>query len=1087
MIREISALALAALAGAIAPAARADSSPAAAPVDASPSALVEAAAAANREERWAAAESLATRAIERAAAAPDAAPRDAVAARLALGSALVARRLVADGRALDAAESALDVAGALGGEGDSLRAESHLLLSRVLVEVNEPEAALDHARSAVDLFRLYPAAREPLALALRSAAVGFEKIGEADSARASYREALEIRERLDPPRDRAIGLLHVDLARLEQSVGNPDEARSELDRAIREIERRAAPDDPAVIQAYQRAASLEYEAGDFSRSVDFSRRALALARSAGGVDPIRVAVVQSTLASTLAEMGDFDGAYRFLDEAIPVIEATYGPAHPRSTRNRYIFANALAGLGDSTRAVAELRRVRETIGNDSSHAHAGVLAETLCFEAELIGMKDPRRAIALAQRAEAVEASAPMRRPELPVLARALSITAAARLKDRESVDRLAESLRGAIDSCRCRGSVVEAHALERWADAEARAGRGGESFRIALESSRISREVLQRNVRTLPDREGLRFSSARSPALSSFLGCVVAASPDSAAAAWSEVIRWRGLVAAEVAARRPPEGGGADSEAARAHAAWVRTRGRLAQAETRAASEAGPEDVDPLAELRAEADAAEREWARLAPRGGGPGEIDPPDLAAIRRSLAGNEALVGFALAWPADDPERVLAFVARGGEGGESNRENGGDGGDGRDGGGEPIRFLDLGPSDAIANAAREWRRLAARSPRDAPGVEAECRAAGRRLRALTWDAIEPALGGVEHVYLVPDGPIHEVAWSALPDDDGAYLVETGPTLHELAAERDLLNRGAPPAGEMLAIGGIDFDRARELHEILSTTSAPPEREGVAGDPLPLLAMASPLRSGDCAAASSLRFASLPETAGGVRSIALDGAAARILTGADATEAAFKRLAPGNAVVHLATHGFVLADSCASAPGTRGVGGVAPVGGGAPAGSASGKAPRDASPWLGRRTLLALAGANRAAEHVEDENEGFLTAEEVATLDLRGTDWVVLSACRSGVAESWTGEGLLGMRRAFRIAGARTVIASAWDVADDATREWMGELYEARGRGAGAADAVRAASRSVLAARRSSGRSTHPFYWAAFTATGD
>jgi CHAT domain-containing protein len=144
--------------------------------------------------------------------------------------------------------------------------------------------------------------------------------------------------------------------------------------------------------------------------------------------------------------------------------------------------------------------------------------------------------------------------------------------------------------------------------------------------------------------------------------------------------------------------------------------------------------------------------------------------------------------------------------------------------------------------------------------------------------------------------------------------------------------------------------------------------------------------------------------------------------------------------------------------------------------------------SPWSDRRVWLALAGANHAHEHSADENEGLLTAEEVITLDLEGTDWVVLSACHAALAGALPREGTLGLRRAFHLAGARTVIASRWAVEDAATREWMRALYEARRAGAvGAAQAMQSASRAVLRARRDEGRSTHPFYWAAFTATGE
>jgi len=112
-------------------------------------------------------------------------------------------------------------------------------------------------------------------------------------------------------------------------------------------------------------------------------------------------------------------------------------------------------------------------------------------------------------------------------------------------------------------------------------------------------------------------------------------------------------------------------------------------------------------------------------------------------------------------------------------------------------------------------------------------------------------------------------------------------------------------------------------------------------------------------------------------------------------------------------------------------------------------------------------------------------LTAEEVVTLDLRGTDWVVLSACHSGVGRTWAHEGVFGMRRAFHLAGARSVIASGWAVADEPTRAWMLALYAAREHSASTGAAIREACRSVLAARRKAGQPTHPFYWAAFSGT--
>jgi CHAT domain-containing protein len=135
-----------------------------------------------------------------------------------------------------------------------------------------------------------------------------------------------------------------------------------------------------------------------------------------------------------------------------------------------------------------------------------------------------------------------------------------------------------------------------------------------------------------------------------------------------------------------------------------------------------------------------------------------------------------------------------------------------------------------------------------------------------------------------------------------------------------------------------------------------------------------------------------------------------------------------------------------------------------------------------------LALAGANRRSAARSGRDDGILTAEEIAGLDLHGTEWAVLSACDTGLGEIRAGEGVFGLRRAFQIAGARTVIMSLWSVDDRATRSWMRTLYAGRfQRGLDTAGAVRDASLSALRDRRARHLSTHPFYWAAFVAAGD
>ena len=202
--------------------------------------------------------------------------------------------------------------------------------------------------------------------------------------------------------------------------------------------------------------------------------------------------------------------------------------------------------------------------------------------------------------------------------------------------------------------------------------------------------------------------------------------------------------------------------------------------------------------------------------------------------------------------------------------------------------------------------------------------------------------------------------------------------------------------------------------------------------------------------------------------------------MTDAGASEATTKQSLANRRVIHLATHAFLLGDCTPRRAGTRAVGGLASA------------APRAPAPGLAGNPLLlsglALAGANRRTSARLDEDDGILTAEEIAGLNLQGTEWVVLSACDTGLGEIRAGEGVFGLRRAFQIAGARTVIMSLWSVDDQATRLWMRALYDGRlKKKLSTADSVHEASLTVLRERRARGQSTHPFYWAAFIAAGD
>jgi CHAT domain-containing protein len=179
-----------------------------------------------------------------------------------------------------------------------------------------------------------------------------------------------------------------------------------------------------------------------------------------------------------------------------------------------------------------------------------------------------------------------------------------------------------------------------------------------------------------------------------------------------------------------------------------------------------------------------------------------------------------------------------------------------------------------------------------------------------------------------------------------------------------------------------------------------------------------------------------------------------AEILTGAAATEGAIKAQTAGHPwrCVHLATHGFFESPRSVTAklhaakyagPGAAATFDVSSPGG------AEEEAFR-LLPFV--KSGLALAGAERVLEKknsnvLSDDlagDEGLLTAEEVASLDLRRCELVVLSACVTGLGDVVSGEGVLGLDRAFQAAGARSVVASLWRVSDPGTSVLMEEFYK-------------------------------------------
>jgi CHAT domain-containing protein len=367
--------------------------------------------------------------------------------------------------------------------------------------------------------------------------------------------------------------------------------------------------------------------------------------------------------------------------------------------------------------------------------------------------------------------------------------------------------------------------------------------------------------------------------------------------------------------------------------------------------------------------------------------------------------------------------------------------------------IRAIDLGPAEAIDSAASALGDAFA-----SRAVDYQARA--QTLYAQVFRPVRSLLGGTRRLYLAPDGPLGLVPFHALHDGH-RFLIEDFEITH-LTSGNELLSRTEvrPSSGSVLILADPDFDGPTPPHGFSEAMES-------------ALAWRMTLSPPSRGALGERYRARLPGTRHEARAIQRLYPQARLFLGADATKDRLLGVsAPG--ILHVATHGFFDEDTRAT-PGSRALGV-----GGSFSGASSALRPQD--PMLSSGLLLASeeAQASELRGGTLRPRGTRVTALELAGMDLWGTELVVLSACDTGLGVVEPGQGIHGLRRAFVIAGAETVVTSLWQVDDDTTRVLMESYYLHLRAGAGRSAALRDA---MLALRKIH---AHPYYWAPFISLG-
>jgi CHAT domain-containing protein/Tfp pilus assembly protein PilF len=869
------------------------------------------------------------------------------------------------------------------------------------------------------------------ALSLNNLADLYRATGAYSKAEPLYDRALAIREK-------ALGPEHLDtakslnnLATLYQATGDYAKAEPLLKRALAIREKALGPEHPDTALSLNNLAGLYQAMGAYAKAEPLLERGLAIQEKALGLEHPSTALSLNNLATLYLDTGAYAKAEPLLQRALAIQEKALGPEHPSTAVSLHNLAGLYYATGNYANAEPLYQRV-------------------LAIQEKTLGPEHPSTALSLNNLATLYLDTGAYAKAE-PLLQRTLAIDEKALGPEHPGT---ATSLNNLASLYYLTGAYAKAEPLYHRALAirEKTLGPAHPDTATTLNNLAMlyqttgeytKAESLYHRAQVIEESDTARFllsgSEARKKAYvqqregsvwHSISFSLAHPTAGSTALGLTSVLEYKGRVLDAIS-----------DSVARLRRSAVPEDGALFDQLSGVAQEfstltfAGPEKLSSEAyrqRLDELAQQQEKLEAELSTRSAALRQVVTPiKLEAVRQALPADAVLVEWFRYRPFDPkakeraqwgaPRYVAYLLKRSGE---------------------PVA-VDLGAAQPLEELVAEFR-AALSDP-----ASGYFKGVSQELYRTLFQPLRPHLGHIKRLLLSPDGALNLLPFAALVSEDGEYLIQQF-ELTYLTSGRDLLRMGDEPSAQSSAVVVAD-----------------PNYGTTANGGVPVDGSLQQARSGDLDR-SGLVFTPLPGTRAEAMLLKslLQLDARDVLTGDRATEASLREL-HGPHILHVATHGFFLNDQDVEL-------GLKPVGLVRDAPSL----PLGENPLL--RSGLALAGAN--ARHSGANDDGILTAAELAQLDLRGTQLVVLSACYTGIGTVQNGEGVYGLRRALVLAGAQSQLVSLWNVADAPTQELMLDYYRRLLKGEGRSEALRATQLAMLA---NSARQ-HPYYWAGFIPIG-
>lgn len=910
--------------------------------------------------------------------------------------------------------------------------------------------------------------------ALNNLGILYTATGSYGHAEAQFRQAADVLSRGDKdPSAYATSL--VNLANLYVAMGRYDRAEPLSQQALEILKKDFGEAQPSYAKALNIIAMLDFRLGRLDDAEHVWKQSLDVLTKTVGEEHPDYAVALVNLGVFYTSRKRYDQAEPLLRRAVDSLKKSVSKESPQYSTALNDLAEVYIGTGRYAEAEPLLRQCLEidenSLGNQHpQYANRLVNLGGLYAKTNRAAQAEPllRQAVAITRKAEGES------HPNYALALSNLATTLAMLKHQDEASSLLLQSLQAQWENLTQNFPVMSSQQKRQFFDQAGFSQNdliwglifqgGGPHPDVGLQAALLSKQLL--------------FEAARqeSGALAS---TVATASP-----AWQE--QWH---------RR---------EQLRRQFAAIALQ-TMAKADRTPEAQSKPADSSLVATVAGQIETLEEQLRRGNPAYNQQALLQKVEVADVRRSLLPGQALIEYIDYDPYDfatgtwKDRRYGTLVLLGGSG--------------------KVLAVDLGAETAVDEAVRHLRtkvrdsidrfKSMQPSPHQIRVSEDEIGIASSALRKLVWQPLETHLVGIKRVYVAPDGLLSLIpfeclarrassgAWRYLAEDRELVYLGTGRDLGRLALTAHVDDRRPKTA---VLIGNPAFDALpAQLASVVAGLQPAPGPKRLASANLP----GATSTLGGTVSAGAVRLqvphewpqvavlGEMVERAG--TQLKRLGWSVTTLEGRAAVEEAAEAVQAPR-ILQFATHGYVL-----DRP-------------------ASGVAGWD-NPLL--RSMLLLAGANRwepqqsvfyhLGRQVLTESEvrarglseqqleasrlhlsdGILTAYEVTGMNLQGTELVNLTACETGLGEV-TPDGVVGLRQAFLLAGARALTMSMWEVPADQTAQQISQFYDnwLGGEGkrpASRYEAFRAAQLTALARARQNEGAGHPFFWAGIVYVGD